>query len=115
VSTRTTSSADSERDKRLRAELAAELGWYPADLDDESIARHRADAARKKTDRDPAKKWPHLTELARQRDVEQRVREEVADLYECVDSGGYPALNLCDQSPIMGCREPRSVLPGARE
>ena len=24
----------SERDKRLRAELAAELGWYPADLDD---------------------------------------------------------------------------------
>jgi hypothetical protein len=26
-------------DKRLRAELTAELGWYPADLDDESIAR----------------------------------------------------------------------------
>ena len=42
-----------ERDKQLRAELAAELGWYPADLDDESIARHRADAARKKTDHDP--------------------------------------------------------------
>gem|GEM_PF-3213231 len=59
----------SERDKRLRAELAAELGWYPADLDDESIARHRADAARKKTDRDPAKKWAHLTELARQREA----------------------------------------------
>jgi hypothetical protein len=34
----------SERDKRLRAELAAELDWYPADLDDESIARQRADA-----------------------------------------------------------------------
>ena len=49
-----------ERDKRLRAELAAELGWYPADLDDDSIARHRADAARKKTDRDPAKKWGGL-------------------------------------------------------
>ena len=46
----------SDHDKRLRAELAAELGWYPADLDDESIARHRADAARKKTDRDPAKR-----------------------------------------------------------
>ena len=60
----------SARDKRLRAELAAELGCYPADLDDESIARHRADAARKKTDRDPASKWAHLTELARQRDVE---------------------------------------------
>jgi hypothetical protein len=60
----------SDHDKRLRAELAAELGWYPADLDDESIARHRADAARKKTDRDPGTKWAHLTELARQRDVE---------------------------------------------
>ena len=34
----------SDHDKRLRAELAAELGWYPADLDDESIARQRADA-----------------------------------------------------------------------
>jgi hypothetical protein len=43
----------SENDKRLRAELAAELGWYPADLDDESIARHRVDAARTKTDLDP--------------------------------------------------------------
>jgi hypothetical protein len=27
----------------------------------------RADGARKKTDRDPGKKWAHLTELARQR------------------------------------------------
>ena len=75
--------AFSEEESRLRAELAAELGWYPADLDDESIARHRADAARKKTDRDPAKKWAHLTELARQRDVEPAwPRAEVADLYE---------------------------------
>jgi hypothetical protein len=65
----------SERDKRLRAELAAELGWYPADLDDESIAR-------KKTDRDPAKRWAHLTELARQREVEAKGRAEVADLYQ---------------------------------
>jgi hypothetical protein len=76
----------SERDKRLRAELAAELGWHPADLDDESIARHRADAARKKTDHDPAKKWAHLTELARQRDVEAKGRAEVADLLR-VDRG----------------------------
>ena len=43
---------------------------------------HRADGARKKTDHDPAKKWAHLTALARQRDAEQRGREEVADLYE---------------------------------
>ena len=74
--------ATGEHDKRLRAELAAELGWYPADLDDESIARHRADAAHKKTDRDPAKRWAHLSELARQREVEAKGRAEVADLYE---------------------------------
>jgi hypothetical protein len=46
--------ASSDHDKRLRAALAEEVGWYPAGLDDESIARHRADAARKKSDRDPA-------------------------------------------------------------
>ena len=46
----------SEHDKRLRAKRAAELGWYPADLDEESIVRHRADAARKETDHDPAKR-----------------------------------------------------------
>ena len=74
--------ASSEHDKRLRAELAAELGWYPADFDDESIARHRADAARKRTDHDPALKYRHLTELARQREVEAAGRAAVADLYE---------------------------------
>ena len=74
--------ASSEHDKRLRAELAAELGWYPADLDDESIVRHRADAARKRTDHDPALKYRHLTELARQREVEAAGRAAVADLYE---------------------------------
>ena len=67
--------AINEHDKGRRAELAAELGAGIRDLDDESIARHRADAARKKTDRDPAKRWAHLTELARQRDAEQRGRE----------------------------------------
>jgi hypothetical protein len=72
----------SDHDKRLRAELAAELGWYPAGLDHESLARHRTDGARKKTDRDPAKQWAHLTELARQRDVEPAGRAAVADLYE---------------------------------
>lgn len=72
----------SDQDKRLRAALAAELGWYPADLDDASLARHRAEAASKATDRDPARRWTHLTERARQRDVEQHGRDEVADLYE---------------------------------
>jgi hypothetical protein len=74
--------------RQLRAELAAELGWYPADLDDESVARHRA-AARKSTEPDPAKKWAHLAELKRQRDVEAAGRAAVADLYDtsAPDSG----------------------------
>src|SRR5258705_7574035 len=55
--------AISSEDQRRRAELAAELGWYPAGLDDKCVARHRADAARKNTDRDPAMKWAHLTEV----------------------------------------------------
>ena len=63
------------------------LNWPPSwagirRIDDESVARHRAAAARKKTDHDPAKRWAHLTERARQRDVEAKGRAEVADLYE---------------------------------
>ena len=91
----------SEHDKRLRAELAAELGWYPADLDDESIARHRADAARKKTDRDPAKRWAHLTELARQRDVEAAGRAAVADLYEREGNWGTKTLRMGAAWPLV--------------
>jgi hypothetical protein len=71
----------SSEDQRRRAELAAELGWYPASLDDESIARHRTDAAREKNDRDPAMKWAHLAQLQRQRDAEATGRAAVADLY----------------------------------
>ena len=48
--------------------------------DDESIVRHRADAARKKTDYDPAKKWAHLSELQRQREVEAAGRAAVLDV-----------------------------------
>ena len=94
----------SERDKRLRAELAAELGWYPADLDDESIARHRADAARKQTDHDPAKRWAHLTERARQREVEAAGRAAVVE-WTRAGTRSQPV----HSSPIMGCRVPRSV------
>ncbi len=97
----------SEHDKCLRAELAAELGWYPADLDDESIARHRADAARKKTDRDPARKWAHLTELARQRDVEAAGRAAVADLYEREGNWGTKTLRMGAAWPLVfSCAAP---------
>jgi hypothetical protein len=33
--------ASTEQDKRLRAELAQELGFYPASLDPADIDRHR--------------------------------------------------------------------------
>ena len=70
-----------EHDKRLRAELAAELGCYPARSDEELIGgtAPTPPAARPTT---TPPRWAHLTELARQREVEQRGREEVADLYE---------------------------------
>jgi len=45
------------------------------------LPQHRAPVLGERTP--PRQKvGTHLTELARQRDVEQRVREEVADLYE---------------------------------
>jgi hypothetical protein len=72
----------SERDRRLRAELARELGWFPADLDAESVARHRAHAARHQFDIEPARKWAHLTEERRRRDIEAAGRASIQDLYE---------------------------------
>lgn len=74
----------SDHDKRLRAELAAELGWFPADLDDESVARHRRLAA--SPDRAPrmeqvARKYAHLREEKRQRDAEAAGRAAVADVW----------------------------------
>jgi hypothetical protein len=72
----------SERDRRLRAELARELGWFPANLDAESVARHRAHAARHQSDIEPARKWAHLTEERRRREIEAAGRAAVEDLYE---------------------------------
>jgi hypothetical protein len=74
--------SSSEQDRRLRAALAEELGWYPADLDEKSIARHEADAAQRRTDRDPAKKWSHLAERHRQLDVEAAGHAAVANVYD---------------------------------
>jgi hypothetical protein len=46
------------------------------------MARHRADTARTDTVRDLRKKWVHLMEHERQRDVESGGRAAVADMYE---------------------------------
>ena len=72
--------AISENDKRLRAELAKELGYFPATLDPEDIERHRRlnaalDAA--PTRERIGLRYRHLSEVRRQREVERRGREEV--------------------------------------
>lgn len=74
-----------EDERRLRAEFAAELGFYPATLDPADIERHRRlnaalDAA--PTIERIARKYAHLREERRRADVEQRGRRQVADLYE---------------------------------
>ena len=77
--------ATNEHDKRLRAELAAELGYYPATLDPEDIERHRRlnaalDAA--PTREKVARRYAHLNEEKRRNEDEAQGRAEVADLYE---------------------------------
>jgi hypothetical protein len=75
----------SEQDRRRRAEVAAELGFYPASLAPEDIDRHRRLNAA--LDRAPSlerveRKFTHLREEKRRAEVEERGRREVADLYE---------------------------------
>ena len=60
-----------------------------------------AEVARKKTDRDPARKWAHLTELARQRDVEAAGRAAVADLYEREGNWGTKTLRMGAAWPLV--------------
>lgn len=77
--------ASSDEDKQRRAELAAELGFHPATRDPADIALHRRlnaalDAA--PTADKVARKYAHLSEERRQRDVEANGRAEVADLYQ---------------------------------
>jgi hypothetical protein len=79
------SMAFSNEERRLCAEVAAELGYFPATLDPIDIALHRRldaalDAA--PTTDQVARKYAHLSEERRQREVEQHGRDDVADLYE---------------------------------
>ena len=66
--------ASSEQDKRLRAELAEGLGFYPASLAPEDVARCREQIAERKAREEPGardgwapdgykwRKWDHLRE-----------------------------------------------------
>ena len=77
--------ASTEQDKRLRAELAQELGFYPASLDPADIDRHRRLNAA--LDKAPTlerihRKFAHLREEKRQHEAQSRGRVQVADVYE---------------------------------
>ena len=76
--------ASTEQDKRLRAELAQELGFYPASLDPADIDRHRrlnAALDRALTLARIHQKFAHLREEKREHEAEGRGRAEAADLY----------------------------------
>ena len=83
-----------EESKRLRAELAEGLGYYPASLAPEDVARHREQIADRKA-REQAgardgwepgrykwRQWDHLKEERRRTNIETEGRASVADLYE---------------------------------
>jgi hypothetical protein len=77
--------AYSERERRLRAELATELGYVPASLAPGDIERHRqlnAAAERAPSQERIVRKYTHLREGMRRAEIETDGRNEVADLYE---------------------------------
>ena len=86
--------ASSEQDKRLRAELAQGLGYFPASVTAEDVARYRHQIAERKArgeagERDgwgPGgykwRQWDHLKEERRRTEIETQGRASVADLYE---------------------------------
>lgn len=75
----------SEEERRQRAELSAELGFWPATLDHADIERHRRlnDALDKAPDLEKIhRKWAWHREERRRAAVEAEGRARVADLYE---------------------------------
>ena len=73
------------RTSASRAELAQELGFYPANLDPADIDRHRrlnAALDRALTLDGIHRKFAHLREEKRRAYIEARGRAQVADLYE---------------------------------
>ena len=84
----------SEQDKRLRAELAEELGFYPASLAPEDVAKYRNQIAERRAREESGERdgwgqggyrwrqWDHLKEERRRTEIERQGRASVADLYE---------------------------------
>ena len=69
--------ATSEHDKRVRAELAQGLGYFPASLAPEDVARYRIQIAKRKAREEAGireggheHRWDHLREEKRRAEVE---------------------------------------------
>ena len=83
-----------EESKRLRAALAEGLGFYPASLAAEDVARYREQIAERKAREDAGERdgwgpdgykwrqWDHLREEKRRSEMEAQGRASVADLYD---------------------------------
>ena len=83
-----------EESKRLRAELAEGLGFYPASVAAEDVARYLEQIAERKTREEAGERdgwgpggytwrqWDHLKEERRRTEIETQGRTSVADLYE---------------------------------
>ena len=83
-----------EESRRLRAELAEGLGYFPASLAPEDVARYRKQIAERKAREDAGerdgwgsggykwRKWDHLKEERRRTEIETQGRASVADLYD---------------------------------
>ena len=83
-----------EESKRLRAELAEGLGFYPASLAHEDVTRYREQIAQRKAREEAGERdgwgpggyrwrqWDHLKEERRRTGIETHRRASVADLYE---------------------------------
>ena len=83
-----------EESRRLRAELAEGLGYFPASLAPEDVTRCREQIAERKARAESGERdgwgpggykwrqWDHLTEERRRAEIERQGRASVYDLYE---------------------------------
>ena len=86
--------ASSEQDKQLRADLAQGLGYFPASLAPEDVARYREQIAERKAREEAGERdgwgpdgykwrqWDQLREEKRRSEMEAQGRASVADLDE---------------------------------
>jgi hypothetical protein len=107
-----------EEAKRLRAELAQGLGYFPASLAAEDVARYREQIAKRTARQDPGERddwapggyrwrqWDHLREERRRTEIETQGRAS--------EAGGKPGQLLGDLlGALSGERADLPAVPGA--